>query len=327
MDLAMTLPETELDAIRAHSRRLVRRLGFLKPDLAESGLPASCVHALIEIGARSDLSARDLKEILGLDKSSVSRLLGKLLAADLITETPSPEDARSKQLSLTTDGTEKLAAIEAFARGQVRAALAGLSVGQQRVVRNGLELYADALGGIQNTSQTPAAKLRIQSGWQPGLLGSCIEMHGRHYNKSSGFGCAFEAIVAGGLAEFATRLDRPVNEIWAGHIDERIAGTIAIDGEDLNGAESQGRKPQLAHLRLFIVDPTARGSGLGKALLSEALDFVDTQAFDETHLWTFKGLDVARRMYEASGFQLAEERPGSQWGTPVLEQRFVRKRP
>ena len=80
-----------------------------------------------------------------------------------------------------------------------------------------------------------------------------------------------EAIVAGGLAEFATRLDRPVNEIWAGHIDKRIAGTIAIDGEDLNGAESQGRKPQLAHLRLFIVDPSARGSGLGKALLSEAL--------------------------------------------------------
>ncbi|THV13714.1 bifunctional helix-turn-helix transcriptional regulator/GNAT family N-acetyltransferase [Rhizobium rhizophilum] len=331
----MLLSDIDVDSIRSTSRQLVRRLGFLRSDLAESGLPPSSVHALIEIGTGTDLSGRDLSEILGLDKSSISRLLGKLQSAGLITETVAPTDARTKHLSLTADGAKRLVAIEAFARDQVRTALARLTTQEQHIVRTGLELYAGAIGGgsadgngATAVSVNPATPrmASVQSGWRPGLLGRCIEMHARHYSETSGFGGQFEAIVAGGLAEFATRLDRPCNAIWAGLIDERIVGTIAIDGEDLKGTTTSASGARLAHLRLFIVDPSARGSGLGKALLQEALQFVDTQDFSETHLWTFRGLDTARRLYEASGFRLVEERPGSQWGAHVLEQRFVRER-
>ncbi|MBX9467159.1 MAG: helix-turn-helix domain-containing GNAT family N-acetyltransferase [Rhizobium sp.] len=332
----MLLSDTDVDSIRSTSRQLVRRLGFLRSDLAESGLPPSSVHALIEIGTATDLSGRDLSEILGLDKSSISRLLGKLQAAGLVTETVSPTDARTKHLSLTADGAKRLVAIEAFARDQVRTALARLTTQERHLVRSGLELYAGAIGGGHGgggngttaISVNPAmpTMASVQSGWRPGLLGRCIEMHARHYSETSDFGRQFEAIVAGGLAEFATRLERPCNAIWAGLIDDRIVGTIAIDGEDLNGTTTSASGARLAHLRLFIVDPSARGSGLGKALLQEALHFVDTQDFSETHLWTFRGLDTARRLYEASGFRLVEERPGSQWGAHVLEQRFVRER-
>lgn len=91
---------------------------------------------------------------------------------------------------------------------------------------------------------------------------------------------------------------------------------MAIDGEDM------GRG--VAHLRWFIVDDALRGTGTGKKLLDAALAFVDAKGFAEAHLWTFSGLHVARHLYETRGFVLAEERPGTQWGNKVLEQRFVR---
>ena len=100
---------------------------------------------------------------------------------------------------------------------------------------------------------------------------------------------------------------------------QEIIGSVAIDGEDL-GAD-------IAHLRWFIVDDGVRGSGVGRRLLETALAFVDEKGFAETHLWTFNGLLAARHLYETPGFKCVEEHPGSQWGSEVLEQRFVRSRP
>lgn len=141
-------------------------------------------------------------------------------------------------------------------------------------------------------------------------------MHARYYARAAGFGRAFEATVAAGLAEFCGRLDHAQNALWLALEGERIIGTVAIDGEDLGGG--------VAHLRWFIVDDGARGHGLGRRLLAEALAFCDRQGMRETQLWTFEGLDAARRLYEAHGFMLAEERLGRQWGEEVREQRFVR---
>ena len=93
-------------------------------------------------------------------------------------------------------------------------------------------------------------------------------------------------------------------------------GSIAIDGQDLGHNE--------AHLRWFILDDGCRGSGVGRQLLREAVHFCDQSGFAATQLWTFKGLDAARRLYEAHGFELAKEEPGNQWGSDVTEQQFTR---
>jgi GNAT superfamily N-acetyltransferase len=126
-------------------------------------------------------------------------------------------------------------------------------------------------------------------------------------------------VVAAGLAEFGARLDRPQNAIWVAAQGEAVVGAVAIDGEDLGESK--------AHLRWFIVADGLRGEGLGRRLLATALAFVDAAGFEETELWTFRGLDAARKLYESSGFVCVEERPGETWGSPVLEQRFVRPRP
>jgi GNAT superfamily N-acetyltransferase len=142
-------------------------------------------------------------------------------------------------------------------------------------------------------------------------------MHAHSYARTSDFGRRFEHVVAGGLAAFCDRLGQPGNAIWAAMQDGAIVGSIAIDGEDL-GART-------AHLRWVIVDDHVRG-GAGRRLLTRALDFVDSHGFVETHLWTFRALAAARHLYERHGFPLAEERPGTQWGSEVREQRFVRAR-
>ena len=159
----------------------------------------------------------------------------------------------------------------------------------------------------------------ILRGYRPGVIGRCVELHAQTYSRLAGFGRFFEARVAAGLAEFADRLDRPGNGFWAACRGERIVGTIAIDGEDLGAGT--------AHLRWFIVAEEERGSGLGRRLLDEAIGFSDAQGLAGIRLWTFRGLDAARRLYEAAGFRLEEERPGRQWGEEVVEQCFHRPRP
>jgi GNAT superfamily N-acetyltransferase len=144
-------------------------------------------------------------------------------------------------------------------------------------------------------------------------------MHARFYARHAGFGALFESKVAGGLAEFVGRLDQTGNQIWCAMQQDRIVGAIAIDGQDLG----QGQ----AHLRWFILDDGCRGCGTGRRLLHQALAFCDRQDFAATQLWTFQGLDAARALYEAHGFALVHEAPGSQWGHAVTEQQFTRPRP
>lgn len=309
-----------VEDIRAVSRQMVRELGFMGGDFAGTPLSPSVVHALIEI-ENGGMTARELGLLLRLEKSSVSRMLRKLVDSGDVNETPGESDARVKRLSLTAAGKRRVSAIHAFARTQVIDALARLKPGEDRTVLNGLRLYTHALGD-QATPSAETQPIEIVAGYQTGIIARVTEMHARYYARESGFGQRFESVVAGGLAEFCDRLAHLRNAIWTARQGERIVGSVAIDGEDLS-ADGTG----IAHLRWFIVDDELRGGGAGKRLLDTALAFVDAQGFAQTHLWTFSGLHAARRLYEARGFTLAEERPGDQWGTEVLEQRFVRPLP
>jgi ribosomal protein S18 acetylase RimI-like enzyme len=158
----------------------------------------------------------------------------------------------------------------------------------------------------------------IDQGYRPGVIGQVVTLHAETYSDYAGFGRSFEGKVAAELSAFVSRLDHGGNGLWHASSDGAILGSIAIDGEDLG----DGR----AHLRWFIVAPAARGVGLGQKLLRTALDFVDAHGFRETQLWTLKGLETARALYERAGFKLQSEYEGDQWGKLLVEQTFVRKR-
>jgi DNA-binding MarR family transcriptional regulator/GNAT superfamily N-acetyltransferase len=321
-------PET-VENIREASRRMVRELGFMNSTVAATDLPPSAVHAILEIGTNRPLTAAQLGPLLNLEKSSVSRMVRKLIRAGELAEATSETDGRAKVLTLTAKGRNTCAAINAFGRRQVSAALGHLSAEQQSVVVAGLAAYAQALGASRHGR--PAAStidpVEIVTGYRPGVIGRAVEMHARFYAGSAGFGSFFEAKVAAGLAEFASRLDNPKNGLWTAIQSDRVVGVIAIDGEDLQPAGSNDVTAPPAHLRWFIVEDGLRGAGLGRRLLTQAIAFCDRHRFATTQLWTFQGLDAARRLYETAGFILAEQWPGSQWGKTIIEQRFVRAGP
>jgi DNA-binding MarR family transcriptional regulator/ribosomal protein S18 acetylase RimI-like enzyme len=306
-------------AVRSASRTMVRELGFMRPTLAATDYPPSAVHSLLELQAHGSLTAAQLVGLLGLEKSSVSRMLAKLEAAGEI-EPGTASDARAKPLCLTARGHNTVAAIQAYGQQQVQAALHHLSPAQQQTVAQGLSTYARALQASREEKSLPSpTAIEIHAGYRPGLLGRVTEMHACFYARHAGFGQFFESQVAGGLAEFAGRLGQDGNQIWCATLHGHIVGAIAIDGQDLGG--------QQAHLRWFILDDGCRGLGVGQQLLRTALAFCDAQGFVTTQLWTFAGLDAARHLYEAQGFTLVHEATGSQWGSAVTEQQFSRPRP
>ena len=139
LDLAL------IDDVRAASRQMVRELGFMDATVAATDYPPSAVHTILEIGLRGPMTAMQLAEFLQLEKSSVSRMVRKLIEAGELKETIDPEDARSKPLSLTAKGRRTLASLHDFGRRQVSGALAQLSEAERRKVSEGLMLYAHAL--------------------------------------------------------------------------------------------------------------------------------------------------------------------------------------
>ena len=304
--------------VRSVSRDLVRELGFMNRTLAGTDLPPSAVHAIIEIGAAGKLSAKDLGARLLLEKSTISRLVRSLDVSGVVRELRSKRDRRIKYLQLTRKGNKTLASITGFAEQQVAGALSLIDQNAQRNILSGLETYSAALRASRNAGETAEAHSQptISTGYKPGLIGRIVEMHATSYSKLVGFGAPFETKVAGDLAEFVTRLVKPEIEIWSAESDGEIVGSVAIDGEDLGN--------NVAHLRWFIVESRVRGAGLGKRLIRQVVDYCNDRGFPEVHLWTFKGLDAARSLYERNGFVLAEEYLGDQWGSEILEQRFVR---
>ncbi len=310
--------------IRKSSRNLVREFGFLNRTIAGTNLSASSVHALIEIGNAGTLRAKDLSEILLLEKSTVSRLTKSLIKQGEIHETISVTDTRQKDIHLTIKGEETLITISNYAEKQVSDAVSSLKATTKLEILNGLETYSEALKASrlsQNLADTDnsSSSIKVMEGYSPGLMGRITEMHALYYSNFAGFDEVFEATVARGISDFIPRINHTRNTIWYAVKNGKIVGSIAIDGEDLSD--------NVAHLRWFIVDKEARGSGVGRELFALAMSFCDSKAFRETHLWTFKGLDAARNLYENSNFSLTEENLGDQWGKQVLEQKFVRLLP
>lgn len=171
--------------------------------------------------------------------------------------------------------------------------------------------YARGAAGISGLLH----ELEITEDVTPAALARLVEMHARYYARAWGFGAFFEAKVAREAGEFVGALPHADSRLWFARAQDSVIGSIAIDGRQ---AAREG-----AHLRWFILDDSSRGAGLGGRLLDTALSFRRAQSFPRVYLWTFAGLDAARRLYESRGFRLVEERNAESWGVQVREQRIV----
>lgn len=310
--------DTDLVAnIRQASRLLVREFGFLDKTLAGTDLSASSVHTIVELGLSGELSAKELGERLKLEKSTVSRMVQSLERRGEISSRRLASDRRASRLALTEIGLHTFDEITKFAENQVRNGLTNLNGVTPEAVSKTLHAYARALGASRSDDDgTSEYEPEILEGYQTGMIGDIAALHARTHGPIVGMGPSFEIVVARAIAEFALRLQNPKNNSWSVRQDGQIVASITIDGEDLGD--------NIAHLRWFILTDSLRGQGLGRILLTRALTHCDQHGFDSVHLWTLKGLEPARRLYERNRFELVEEYQGDQWGKAAMEQKFVR---
>lgn len=163
-----------------------------------------------------------------------------------------------------------------------------------------------------SASPSPAGAVTLRTDLKSGDIGWIIYLHGVVYDRECGFDPTFEAYVAGPLAD-CVRSASARNRIWIAEREGRIVGCIAI----------VALSPQTAQLRWFLVEPSARGGGLGKKLLQEAVAFCKRCGYESIILWTVRGLAAAAHRYESVGFQKVEEKPGRRWGVDVVEEKYA----
>ncbi|KAK4101733.1 hypothetical protein N658DRAFT_412955, partial [Parathielavia hyrcaniae] len=223
--------------------------------------------------------------------------------------------------SLTDAERERLAEIHAYAQDQVTRTLGAASPEAGANFTAALQSCAAALerirpvapGTVLSATPEPPAQpaITIVTGYRPSILARTLEMHMDYYYPRYGWGRETEAAFSQGLGDLLVRLDKPTNQAWSavlttparhfqGTATERIVGAIYIDGEC---SKTDG----VARLRFFIVDESARGTGVGKKLFTAAMAFVRESGFRECHLSTLQDLIVARRLYEDAGFRKAGE--------------------
>jgi ribosomal protein S18 acetylase RimI-like enzyme len=153
--------------------------------------------------------------------------------------------------------------------------------------------------------------ITVRTDVRSGDLGAVVQLHGLLYAREYGFDATFEAYVAAPLADFV--LARSSRErLWIAERGGRIVGCIAI----------VAASPEKAQLRWFLVDPSARGVGLGKKLVGEAVAFARASGYSKVVLWTVSALTAAAHLYRSAGFCKVEEKPGREWGVDVIEEKY-----
>jgi DNA-binding MarR family transcriptional regulator/N-acetylglutamate synthase-like GNAT family acetyltransferase len=279
-------------AVRAFNRFYTRRIGVLKTRHLDSPFSLTEVRVLYELAHRDRLSAATLAADLSLDPGYLSRLLGAFERRGLLARTPAPHDARQRTLALTAKGRRAFAPLDARAHAEMAAMLDAVPVGSQ-------ERIVEAMRTIESLLEPARAATIALRPPKAGDLGWVVQAHGALYAAEFGYDVTFEALVAGIVADFTRRFDAKHDACW-----------IADRGGIPVGCVFVVRKSKtVAKLRLFLVDPAARGTGLGQRLVDECIRFARETGYRTLTLWTQSELLAARRLYERAGFRrVATER-------------------
>jgi DNA-binding MarR family transcriptional regulator/GNAT superfamily N-acetyltransferase len=265
---------------------------------------------LYELAHATRLDAADLRASLHLDAGHLSRLLLKFEKDGLLTREPSAEDARRQRITLTDEGQKAAALLEERSLGSVGALLERVPPGDRARLTEAMGTIRSVLSEERPATAT-AQRIRLR-GPEPGDLGWVVQRHGELYAREYGWDTGFEALVARIIGDFASGHDPERERLWIAEVDGERAGSVMC----VRDAEAPGA----ARLRLLLVEPGARGHGLGDRLVRSCVGFAREQGYDEVVLWTNSVLDAARRIYQRAGFTLTEEKPHHSYGKDLVGQ-------
>ncbi len=302
---AVPQPDTRhVAAVRSFNRFYTRRIGVLGDRILESPYSLAEMRVLYELAHRDAPAATDLATELGLDAGYLSRILRRFEAAKLIARTRARDDARRSQLRLTARGRATVAPLEARARGEIAELL-------NRVPAPDRHKVVGAMGTIQRILDQGADEARepyVLRPPQPGDMGWIVHRHGAIYAKEWGYNQEFEALVARIVAEFLEREDPRRERCWIAERHGEIVGSVFV----------VAKSKTVAKLRLLLVEPSARGLGIGRRLVEECVRFARQAGYRSLTLWTQSELVAARRLYKDAGFVCVESHTHDSFGRKGL---------
>jgi DNA-binding MarR family transcriptional regulator/GNAT superfamily N-acetyltransferase len=293
-----------IEAVRRFNRFYTQHIGVLREGLLDSEFSLTELRVLYELAHADALTASDLVRQLNLDPGYVSRLLAGFRRKGLVSRSPSPTDARRHPLALTAKGHRAFAPLDRRSHDQVGAMLQKLSPDRQALLLSSMRTVADVL----QAELRPAAQAFTLRSHAPGDIGWIIERHGALYAQEYDWDARFEALVAEIGARFIRRYDPDREHCWIAERDGERIGCVCVV------KQSQ----RVAKLRLLLVEPGARGMGVGARLVRECVSFARRAGYRKLVLWTNSILDSARRLYEAEGFVRVGTETHSSFGPKLV---------
>lgn len=286
----------EIEAVRRFSRFYTRRIGVLREGLLDSPFSLAEARVIYELAHHEHATATGLCEALGLDAGYLSRLVRGLHERGVVEKEPSPEDGRRVLLSLTREGEEAFAALNAASRDSIGEMLSPLTPEERQRLTGAMATVEAVLGAAPETGVPYVLRPH-----QPGDLGWIVARHGALYAREHGYDERFEALVASVVASFGRDHDPSRERCWIAERDGENVGSVMV----VVHPEREG----VARLRLLLVEPGARGLGIGGRLVSECTRFARQAGYHTLTLWTSSALHAARRLYEREGYRLVHEEP------------------
>ena len=297
-------------AIRRFNRFYTRRIGAL--DEAHLGSPYGLaeMRVLYEVAQTPDgVSPKALAISTGLDAGYLSRILKRFETEGLMVRAPSRQDGRSVSVWLSSDGIHAYNDMRQVAERAVAELIAPLAGAERARLTEAMGQIETLLATAVGETQTPGDV--ILRAHRPGDIGWVIHRHGVLYAREHGWDVRFEALVARIAADFIDNMDPARERGWIAERDGEILGSIFL---------VRGEGAGQAKLRLLLIEPAARGLGLGKRLVGECISFARTAGYSEIVLWTQSTLVAARAIYAGAGFELIESRPDESFAPGLISE-------
>jgi DNA-binding MarR family transcriptional regulator/GNAT superfamily N-acetyltransferase len=299
--------------VRAFNRDWTQVLGLLDRGLLHTRHSLPEARVLFELAQRDGWERSALRRRLGIDDSFLSRLIAGLARDGLVAVEQSPTDGRRRQVRLTTAGRAAFRRLDRRSTAQIEELTGPLTDGQRRQL---VESMSTIRGLVRSVGVTGAPEVVVR-GLRPGDLGWVVQRHGEIYSDEFGWDQTFESLVARIVADFPAV---PVSGDAGPPSPPTAAWIVEVGGARAGCVLCCARDEHTAQLRLLLVEPWARGSGLGRRLVTECVDFARRSGYAEIVLWTNDVLVAARRIYEAAGFELVEEEPHHSFGHDLVGQ-------
>jgi DNA-binding MarR family transcriptional regulator/GNAT superfamily N-acetyltransferase len=296
-------------AVRAFNRFYTNMIGLLRGKYLDTPYSLTEARILFELAQRDASEVADLRRAVDIDAGYLSRILARFESDGLIGRQRSAADGRRQVIRLTEAGRSVVGGLDARSAAQTQEMLAAVRDDDRRSLLDAMRVITDVLSG------SPPPRGYLLRAPEPGDLGWVVQRNGAVYAEEFGWDATYEALVARIVADYVDHRDPGCEAAWIAEVEGTRAGCVFCVRENAT----------TARLRLLLVEPWARGLGIGSRLVEEVLRFARRAGYSDITLWTNDVLVDARRIYQRAGFTLVSEKPHHSFGQDLVGQDWSRR--